>query len=173
MTMTPLTSLQVRRAFVNLTKGEASRVNLPGDLAEQPWSDLDFLGWRDPKAPLRAYLVAEHDGRLSGLGLRLAHESRGARKTMCALCLTVGDVALMVAPRAGRAGQAGHSVGTYICADLACSLYVRDKRRTTTLVTYETLSTEQKVARLGANLETFLRRALRPEGKPEMSGSRT
>lgn len=160
--MTPLTPPQVRKAFVNLTKGEASRVNLPVSLDEQPWEDLDYLGWRDPKAPQRAYLVAEHGGRLSAVGLRLSQESRGPRKTMCSLCLTVGDVALMVAPRAGRAGQAGHSVGTYICANLECSLFVRNKRRVATPVTYETLSTEQKVARLTANLDAFLARVLRP-----------
>lgn len=157
-----MTPRQLRGAFVNLTKGEASRVNLPVELADQPWGDLDYLGWRDPKAPLRAYLVTERDGRLCGFGLRLAQESRGARKTMCSLCLTIGDVALMVAPRAGRAGQAGHSVGTYICADLACSLYVRGKRRAATPVLQETLSVEQKSRRLVANLDTFVSRALRP-----------
>lgn len=162
--MTPLTSPQVRNAFVNLTKGEAGRVNMPLALAEQPWDDLDYLGWRDPKAPQRAYLVAEHDGRPCGVGLRLS-ESRGPRKTMCSLCLTVGDVALMVAPRAGRAGHAGHSVGTYICADLACSLFVRNKRRVATAVTAvtrETLTTDQKAARLTANVDAFLARVLRP-----------
>ena len=59
----PLTETQARNAFVNLSKGETSRVNLP-ELAVQPWEDLDYLGWRDPKAPQRAYLVAEHAGRL-------------------------------------------------------------------------------------------------------------
>jgi hypothetical protein len=29
------------------------------------------------------------------------------------------------AARAGDAGRAGNSVGTYICADLACSLLIR------------------------------------------------
>ena len=41
-------------------------------------------------------------------------------------------VSLMVAPRAGRAGQQGNSVGTYICSDLTCSLVVRGKVQTGT-----------------------------------------
>lgn len=160
--MTPLTEPQVRKAFVNVTKGEAGRINIPTDLAGQPWDDLDYLGWRDPKAPLRAYLVTPHADRLCGIALRLSQESRGPRKTMCSLCLTVGDVALMVAPRAGRAGQASNSVGTYICADLACSLYLRNRRKAATSVVNETLTPEQKVERLVTNLDAFVSRVLRP-----------
>jgi hypothetical protein len=160
--MDPLTAPQLRRAFVNLSKGEATRANLPSDLAEQPWADLEYLGWTDPRAPQRAYLVAAHGGRTIGVGLRLSTEARGPRTTMCDLCRTVGDVALMVAPRAGRSGQAGNSVGTYICADLACPLYIRGRRKAAaTSVAAETLTTEEKIARLTTNLETFLARVLR------------
>ena len=160
--MTPVTEAQVRRAFINLSKGEAGRVNLPADLATWPWDDLDYLGWRDPKAPQRAYLVAEHDATLRAVGLRLTQDARGPRKTMCSLCLTVGDVSLMVAPRAGRSGAAGNTVGTYICTDLACSLSLRGKRTVSTPITYETLSIEQKVARLATNLDAFVARVLQP-----------
>jgi hypothetical protein len=160
--MTPLTAPQVRKAFVNMSRGEASRVNLP-DLDEQPWEDLDYLGWRDPKAPLRAYLVTEHGGHLRGIGLRLSAESRGPRKTMCSLCHTIGDVALMVAPRAGKAGRASNSIGTYICADLACSLYVRGKRRAATPLAQETLTPEQKTTRLVSNLDAFVARVTRDD----------
>ncbi len=67
----------------------------------------------------------------------------------------------MVAPRAGKAGRQGNSVGTYICADLACSLYVRDKRSTGTATMYETLTVEQRTDRLVANLGAFLDRVVR------------
>ena len=160
--MIPVTDAQVRKAFINLTKGEAGRVNLPADLGAQPWDDLDYLGWRDPKAPQRAYLVTEHGGALRGVGLRLSQEVRGPRRTMCSLCLTVGEVSLMVANRAGRSGAAGNSVGTYICTDLACSLYLRGKRTVSTPITHETLSIEQKVARLAANVDAFVARVLQP-----------
>ena len=84
--MKPLTETDVRASFVNLTKGATKRLNLPADLAERPWDDLDYLGWQDPKAPQNHYLVTEHDGRLCGVALRASRESRGPRKTMCALC---------------------------------------------------------------------------------------
>jgi hypothetical protein len=82
---------------------------------------------------------------------------------MCSLCLTVrsGGVALMVAPRAGKAGQRGHSVGTAMCVDLACSLHVRGVVATTAPAVYETLTVDEKVQRLTANVDTFLARVLR------------
>jgi hypothetical protein len=78
---------------------------------------------------------------------------------MCSLCITVqsGGVSLMVAPRAGKAGQQGNSVGTYICSDLDCSLVVRGRRSTGSPGMHETLSVEQRAARLVTNLESFVR----------------
>lgn len=159
--MTPLSEPQIRASFVNCSKGEAKRLNIPRDLGQRPWDDLDYLGWRDPQSPQRGYLVAEADGRLCGIVLRAPESTVGhARKSMCSLCLTVqsGGVSLMVAPRAGKAGQQGHSVGTYICSDLACSLYVRRKRETGTPGMHETLTIDQRVDRLVGNLTSFLAR---------------
>ena len=160
--MRPLDETQIRKAFVNLSKGAVSRVNLPVDLDERPWTDLDYLGWRDPKAPARTYLIAEAPDGLRGVAMRVSDGWAGPkRKTMCDLCLTVGAVDLMVAPRAGKAGQRGDSVGTYICAGLDCSLFVRNKRSNGTVVMEERLTVEQKVARLLTNLDTFLARVER------------
>ena len=156
----PLTEARIRASFVNCTKGEARRLNVPKDLASRPWDDLDYLGWRDPQSPARGYLVADLDGDLVGVVLRAPEKTVGghARKSLCSLCLTLhsGGVALMVAPRAGRAGQRGNTVGTYICSDLACSLYVRGKRDTGTAGMHETLSTEQRADRLRENLGAFV-----------------
>lgn len=158
--MEPLTERQIRNAFVNCTKGESKRLYVPRDLDEEPWSDLDFLGWRDPRAPDRAYLVAELNGRPVGIRLR----SSGAgwwqtRRSMCSVCVTThtGGVSLMVAPKAGKAGQQGNSVGTYICSDLACSLYVRGKRDAGMGGRlHESLTLEEKVRRTVANLAAFI-----------------
>ncbi len=161
--MTPLTEPQIRATFVNCTKGEARRLHVPRDLAGRPWADLDYVGWRDPQSPLRGYLVAELEDTPYGVVLRAPESGVGhARKSMCSLCLTVqsGGVSLMVAPRAGKAGQQGNSVGTYICADLACSLYVRGKRQTGTPGMHETLTVEERVARLRDNLASFVGRVL-------------
>ena len=130
--MKPLSERDIRSSFVNCSKGEAQRLKLPADLDELPWPDLDFLGWRDPGAPGRAYLVADHDGRLVGVALRAA--AAGARgftaRSICSLCLTTrtaGGVVLMTARRSGTAGREGNSVGQYLCSDLACSLYIRGR----------------------------------------------
>jgi hypothetical protein len=67
----------------------------------------------------------------------------------------------MVAPRAGKAGKQGHTVGTNICADLSCSLYLRGKLQTGTPGVHETLTVDQRVARLVGNLESFIARVTR------------
>lgn len=158
--MRPLTEQEIRTAFVNCTKGEAKRLNVPRDLAERPWDDLDFLGWRDPQAPDRAYLAIELDGRLVALALRSpSPASWQTRLSMCSMCMTThtGGVSLMVAAKAGRAGQQGNTVGAYICSDLACPLYVRGKKVAATGTRiHETLTREEKSQRIVANLAAFV-----------------
>ncbi|MDX3073273.1 FBP domain-containing protein [Streptomyces sp. NPDC088354] len=160
--MDPLTETEIRDAFVNCSKGEARRANLPRDLAELPWADLDFLGWRDPGAPDRGYLVAERHGRMVGLSMRAPSAARRSllRTSLCSICLTShasSGVDLLAAPKVGPSGRQGNTVGTYICADLACSLYVRGKK-TSALVRRmeETLTPEERVERARANLAAFL-----------------
>jgi hypothetical protein len=125
----PLTEQQVRRSFINCSRGEAQGLALPKGFAELEWADLDLLGWRDPKAPLRGYLVLDGADGPVGLAVRAA-ESRMSSRTavMCLLCQTGqgGDaVSLFTARRIGVAGRNGNTVGTYICADLRCSDRVR------------------------------------------------
>ncbi|WP_370287607.1 FBP domain-containing protein [Nocardioides sp.] len=159
--MEPLTESTIRASLVNCTRGEATRLALPRDLVEQPWEHLDYLGWRDPRAPARGCLVAPTEHGPVGIVLRAGSAAGAAgRRNLCSLCLTAhtGGVNLMVAPRAGRRGSDGNSVGTYICADLACSLYVRGRRRPAVVGLPETLGVEQRVARLQENLASFVRR---------------
>ena len=162
--MQPLIEPDIRAAFVNCSRGEAQRAHLPRDLAERRWPDLDFLGWRDPGSPDRAYLAAEHDGRLVAVSLRVAeqHGRKFQHRGMCSLCLTThpgSGVSLMTGRRAGRAGRNGDSVGVYLCSDLACSLYVRGLRRPETGGRLgETLSVEEQIARLEGKLWAFLDR---------------
>ncbi|MEU3184307.1 FBP domain-containing protein [Streptomyces sp. NPDC006923] len=160
--MRHLTETDIRASFINCSKGEAQRLRIPHDLEERPWDDLDFLGWRDPGAPERAYLVAEHGDGLLGLALRaVTAASRGfTSRSMCSLCLTThtgGGVVLMTARRTGEAGRQGNTIGQYLCTDLACSLYVRGKRRTAAGRGFEeTLSTDEKTARTRSNLTAFI-----------------
>ncbi|MEV7069517.1 FBP domain-containing protein [Streptomyces sp. NPDC091972] len=158
--MEPMTEREIRAAFVNCTKGEAKRLSVPRDLADRPWEDLDYLGWRDPQAPDRAYLVTVLDGRPTALALRgSAAGSWQTRRSMCSLCLTThsGGVSLMVAPKAGKAGQQGNSVGAYMCDDLACSLYVRGKKDAGAGARlHETLTVDEKIRRTVTNLAAFV-----------------
>ncbi|WP_067468499.1 FBP domain-containing protein [Actinomadura macra] len=160
--MRAITESDVRGSFVNCSKGETKRLGLPKDLQERPWDDLDFLGWRDPGAPGRAYLVAERGGRLVGIALRaVTGTARGfTSRSMCSLCLTThsgGGVALMTARRTGEAGRQGNTVGQYFCTDLACSLFIRGRKQTSAGGGLdETLSVEEKVARARLNLTAFI-----------------
>ncbi|MFI8933007.1 FBP domain-containing protein [Streptomyces sp. NPDC053474] len=162
--MEPLGEKEIRASFVNCSKGEARRLALPPGFAETPWDDLDFLGWRDPKAPERGYVVARQDGsgELVGVALRA---SAGARRSLlkssiCSVCVTPqagSGITLFVAPRAGEAGRQGNSVGLYICADLACSLYVRGKRTSALARRFEeSLSLQEQNERTLRNLHGFL-----------------
>jgi hypothetical protein len=158
--MKPLTEQEIRAAFVNCTKGEAKRLAVPRDLADAPWADLDYLGWRDPQAPGRAYLVTELDGLTRAIALRCPASAVGhMRRSMCSICVTThtGGVSLMVAPRAGRAGQQGNSVGIYLCSDLSCSLYVRGRKDAGAGARlHETITPEQKIQRTVANIAAFV-----------------
>ncbi|MEV4787058.1 FBP domain-containing protein [Streptomyces tuirus] len=159
--MQPLTEQDIRASFINCSKGEAKRLAVPRDLDERPWADLDFLGWRDPGAPDRSYLVTGRAGRLVGLSMRFQAAQRGfLQRSMCSLCLTThprGGVALMTARKAGAAGREGNSVGAYMCTDLACSLYIRGKKALEAGSRFEeSLTVEEQIERTTGRLAAFL-----------------
>ncbi|MFJ9609669.1 FBP domain-containing protein [Kitasatospora sp. NPDC101176] len=158
--MKQLTEPEIRAAFLNCSKGEAKRLFVPRDLVERPWGELDFLGWRDPQAPDRAYLAAESDGRVVAVALRSPGVAAWqGRRSMCSICVTVhtGGVSLMVAARAGKAGKQGNSVGAYICSDLACSLYVRGRKDAGPGSGFhESLTLEERIQRSVVNLAAFV-----------------
>lgn len=164
--MEPLIEPQIRGSFVNASKGEAKRLNLPADLDETRWQDLDFLGWVDPRAPMQAYLVAPTEAGPVGVQLRRNSAGAGPRRAkMCSLCLTTHSgqgVSLMVARRAGQAGREGNTVGLDICAGLECSLYVRGILPPPAMsAARETLTADERSARLRDNLRTFIARVQR------------
>ncbi|MBT3150341.1 FBP domain-containing protein [Streptomyces sp. CHD11] len=159
--MRALSEQDIRTSFINCSKGEARRLAVPRDLASRPWDDLDFLGWRDPGAPDRSYLVVERDGRPVGVAMRFQPARRGfLHRSMCSLCLTThprGGVALMTARKAGTAGREGNSVGAYMCTDLACSLYLRGRKVPETGPRFEeSLTVEEQIDRTRGNLFAFL-----------------
>ena len=125
--MRPLTEADIRASLVNAAPGEAEHMPMPG-LHEMVWEDREYLGWRDPGSPSRGYLVAWRDDIPIGIVVRAAATRLQVGSAICSLCNTpqpAGQVTMFSAARAGDAGRAGNSVGTYICADLACSLLIR------------------------------------------------
>jgi FBP C-terminal treble-clef zinc-finger len=165
--MDPLTEKDIRGSFVNCTKGEAGRIRMPTGFGDTAWADLDFLGWTDPAAPLRALLVAPGADGPTGLVLRRPQERRAStmRSSMCRICLTghtSSGVALFVAPLAGAAGRRGNTVGEYLCADLACSLYLRGKRqpKMRLIRQEETLTLAERIDRAMTNLAAFTGRVV-------------
>ncbi|MCF2532062.1 FBP domain-containing protein [Yinghuangia soli] len=163
--MEQLTEKQIRASFANCSKGEAQRLAVPRDLVERPWGDLDFLGWRDPGALDRCYLVTDYEGRPTGIALRFPDRPRSSmQRSMCTICLTThpgSGVSLMTAKKAGKAGREGNSVGVYMCADLACSLYIRGLKEPEPGGRFkESLSVEEQVARSREKLTGFLAKVL-------------
>ncbi|GLF97008.1 FBP domain-containing protein [Streptomyces yaizuensis] len=161
--MEPLTETQIRKSLVNCSKGEANRLRLPTGFPGLDWDDLDFLGWIDPGAPLRAALVAPGEDGPVGVVLRVpaVSSTSAVRSSLCSICFTghaASGVNLFVAPLAGARGREGDSAGIYICADLACSLYLRGKRQPAlrTRRQEESLTTEERSARALGNLAGFL-----------------
>jgi len=159
----PLSEKQIRSSFVNCTKGDAARLRLPLDFAELPWDDLDFLGWVDPGAPLKAHLVLPREQGPLGISLRVPSVRRtsAVKSSLCQICLTghaSSGVTLLAAPLAGARGREGNTVGVYICADLACPLYVRGKRQPKLRAGRyeETVGLDERLARMTDNLDAFV-----------------
>ncbi|OKI09883.1 hypothetical protein A6A06_04430 [Streptomyces sp. CB02923] len=167
--MDPLGEKEIRASFVNCSKGEASRINLPAGLSGMSWGELDFLGWRDPGAPDRSYLVAPRGDGIVGVTLRVPQGVRRSftKTTVCSLCLTGhpgSGVSLLAARKAGPLGRQGNTVGTYVCADLACSLYVRGKKKSELAGRHEeTLPVEDRIARMVRNLDAFVEKVFEGE----------
>ncbi|GDY71935.1 hypothetical protein SAV31267_014200 [Streptomyces avermitilis] len=93
--------------------------------------------------------------------LRFPSSRRGfLHRSMCSLCVTThpgNGVSLMTARKTGAAGREGNSVGVYMCADLACSLYVRGRKVPESGTRFEeSLTVEEQIARMVGNLSAFL-----------------
>ncbi|MFJ3957210.1 FBP domain-containing protein [Arthrobacter sp. NPDC090010] len=128
--MQQLSAQKIRSSFVNASRSEVAKLNLPKDFDSLNWENMELLGWRDPKMPLRGYLVfPSDDGKVTAVLLRAPEAgARKNRSVLCELCRAVhakNDVFLWVARRAGQSGRDGNTVGTLICADFDCNSNVR------------------------------------------------
>jgi len=125
--MRPFDERAIRASFRNASRKEVSDLTLPAGFADLDVERLDYLGWTDPKAPRRAYVVAEIDGEPAGILLQRA-EQRVVARAQCSWCEDVtlrNDVQLFVARKTGPAGRKGDTVGTLVCENFGCSDTVR------------------------------------------------
>lgn len=125
--MRSLTDAQIRASFINASRSERKNLTPPVGLDDLAWDRLDFLGWRDPKFPNVAYLVADVDDEFVGLLLRQT-ETRTRTRPQCSWCSDIhlpNDVVMFTTKRAGESGRRGDTVGTLICENFECSKNVR------------------------------------------------
>jgi hypothetical protein len=128
--MLPITESDIRASFVNASQREVRDLRLPEGFAELRWDRLDFLGWRDPKAPQRGNVVIPVGDRLIGVLLQQAGTAPRSR-AQCTWCQDVrlpAPVVFYSARRAGAAGRNGNTIGTLVCTDFECSANVRKPR---------------------------------------------
>ncbi len=163
--MRELTAEQIRASIENASPAEIERMPLPG-LHETVWSEREFLGWRDPAGSPRGYIVHWVDDRPVGLLVRAASAPlRAGIGAMCSLCHTpqpATQVSMFSAPRGGEAGLDGNTVGTYICADLACSIMIRILPATSELNLHRDELIARRSEGLVQRLQAFTANVLRP-----------
>ncbi|TFD26980.1 FBP domain-containing protein [Cryobacterium cryoconiti] len=125
--MKQLTAADVRASFINTSLRERKAVTLPAKFDTLAWTDLDYLGWKDPKLPTIGYVVAHLEDGPTGIMLRQS-VGRTRSRPQCSWCEDVtlpNDVHYFTARRAGPAGRAGDTVSTLVCANFECSANVR------------------------------------------------
>jgi len=128
--MNPPAEPPIRPAFVDCPERRAAPLAPAGGLADLRWDRLDYLGWIDRKAPLRAYVVLPVEDTLVGVTLRSPEGTAKRRRAVCAWCedvIATEDVSMYVARRAGSPGRNGDTIGTLICTNFVCSANVRRK----------------------------------------------
>ena len=125
--MLPLDTTTIKTTFVNASRKVVADITLPAVLESIDWTQLDYLGWIDPKMKRRSYAVVPVHGEPVGIVLRQADASP-PRRAQCSWCRDVklpNDVVLYSAQRAGAAGRNGDTVAIWICAEFQCSVNVR------------------------------------------------
>lgn len=125
--MLPLDTTTMKTTFVNASRKVVADITRPAGLDTIDWSQLDYLGWIDPKMKRRSYAVVPVDGEPVGIVLRQA-DAAPPRRAQCSWCRDVklpNDVVLYSAQRAGAAGRNGNTVAIWICAEFQCSANVR------------------------------------------------
>jgi len=151
---------EIRAAF---PRHERRRVVLP---IEPRWAQLDFLGWIHRSGHL-GFVVCRTDNGPTGLVLeRHVARAPGQRRLMCDICCTLhaqGGVATFTRWNRTQMRARSHM----LCADLRCSLYVRELIKTDCIQMAETITRGEKIARLNDNMRRFLGTMTFADGEPK------
>ena len=103
----------------------------------------------------------EQDGVVQGVLLQKSKAQSKAAQ-MCQFCLTLhpgSGISLYTAARPGESGRRGNTIGTYLCANLACTDYVLGKKKPVGIRQMdETLSLEDRLLRTKNNALGFIDR---------------
>lgn len=121
------------------------------DLDVIDWDSLDFLGWIHPSGH-KGYVVYK-EGALKGIEFEITRSETNKVK-MCNWCKTVRegrDISVFSVSHSKN-----RSIGTYLCWDLQCSLYVRELKKVPPIQMRETISKEDKIKRLVDNFKKFV-----------------
>lgn len=163
--MLPLSETDIRNSFVNASRKEISDLALPLDFDSIDWNRLDYFGWRDRKAPRRAYVLVRLDDVPVGVMLRQA-ETVPRYRAQCSWCQDVNlsnEVVFYGAKRAGASGRKGDTVGTLICANFGCSVNAR-KHPPVAYVGFDVdAAREKQITDLRAHAQGFVRAVLGDE----------
>ncbi|GAB3620892.1 FBP domain-containing protein [Glutamicibacter endophyticus] len=163
--MQPLSEKTIRSSFINASRQEAKKLNLPENFNEIDWENIEYLGWRDPKMPQRGYLLfTDAQGTTRGLLMRTSNATRRpGSAAMCEMCRDVTlpcPVVLFSTRRAGQAGREGDTLGTMICSEFQCSANVRVAPPKDPINPDPMLVVAQRIAELPVRVDAFIRRVL-------------
>jgi hypothetical protein len=157
--MHSFTDEQLRSSFLNASLRERKAMPTPPDFDATRWDQLDYLGWRDPKAPSLGYLVADLDAEPVGILLRQAERTPRSR-AQCSWCEDVtlpNPVVFFSVKRAGDAGRRGDTVGSLVCAGFECSANVR-RRPALAYIGFDVdAERERRIAALQDRVAAFVR----------------
>lgn len=79
--MKQYTDPQIRKSFINCSKGAASRINIPKNLLEAADPGI-FLAWTDPKNPQAGYIGVETERGLASIVLKKNTAKKSAAAQM-------------------------------------------------------------------------------------------
>lgn len=161
--MRPVTKADIASCMANMSDSDLAVMTFPG-LHETLWEEREFLGWRDVHHNTKGYLVFWIGDGLRGLMVRAAEtQMPPGRSAICALCHTqqpAPQVSMFVAPKAGDEGYRGNTVGTYLCADLACSTLIRITPSESAAIPDVNQTLKRKSLGIRDRLENFSNRVL-------------